>query len=446
MVRLLTQIALTFDGIHTASVRRQLVDVIGSHLIGLDDDPTVGYTGRHLTQEERTAAANALRIAHAPHALYYLEKFTENEGRSYTCNTPQGIGHYRTSATVRKSVVYAVEWMLEDIEHSTYYANRNHTWRMQKYVTDVGKVAIGSQLNSHLYTYAGSQLTRYKPMPLPPDASRMPTAIRRLWQQLTKIPDQQLTAFKAMLHRFLQSPGENGKWIASESSYVERTRRVVELLMKIGDDRWTEFRRAIAECAPLPRTRLPAGTERRAARPRKRTGQVQHPATGGRTHSCGAPFKPANFTISTGMHGPFWPATFPPLPTRRSDAKQSMRSPRFWTLIAPCTTPTRLTWENSGVWSPRYPLLRREPRGPNSIRGFAIAAVSKFTTRLLCGGPMTQTVFCTQRRSRSLLPRQSAAAIKWITRRKPEPTVILPGWAAPCFRVAWAANASPIVS
>ncbi len=250
--RLLTQIALTFDGIQTASLRRQLVDVIGSHLIGLDDEPMVGYTGRHLTQEERTAAANALRIARSPHSLYYLEKFTENEGRSYACNTSRGMIHYRTSATVRKAVVYAVEGMLDDIDRSTYYANRNHTWRMQNYVTDVGRLRDRlAQLNSHLYTYAGSSLTRYKAMPLPLDASGMPTTIRRLWQQLTKVPDQQLTALKALLDQLLQSPGENGKWIASESSYVERTRRVVELLLRVGDDRWTDFKLAIAESARL---------------------------------------------------------------------------------------------------------------------------------------------------------------------------------------------------
>lgn len=95
--KLLRRLGATFDGILTTSLRRQLVDVLGSHLIGLDDQPTVGYTGRSLTIQEQVAAAAAIRHTSSPHAFYYLEKFVEDSGRSYQFSVDGTLKSHQTT-------------------------------------------------------------------------------------------------------------------------------------------------------------------------------------------------------------------------------------------------------------------------------------------------------------------------------------------------------------
>lgn len=247
--RLLHRIAQTFDGLLTTSLRQQLVDVLGSHLIGLDDQPAVGYTGRDLTIQEQVAAATAIRRTSSPHAFYYLEKFVEDSGRSYQYNVSGEVKHHRTTAVVRAAVVRAVEGMLDDVERSSLYSNRTDTWKMREYATDVGNLRRRlAELNRHLYADPSTPWTLERPLPLPPDAGRYSAPAQRLWRELTTFPEEQLTALSQVLAGFdrqqTNSPPEN-------ASYVTRTRSILDRLIGIPADRWTDLQQQLTSAADL---------------------------------------------------------------------------------------------------------------------------------------------------------------------------------------------------
>jgi hypothetical protein len=198
--RLLGRIALTFEGILTTSLRRQLVDVLGSHLIGLDDQPVVSYTGRMLTAQEQVSAAAAIRWTSSPHAFYYLEKFVEDSGRSYQYSVNGAVMHRTTTAVVRAAVVRALEGMLDDLEGSSLYSSRTDTRKLREYATDLGNLRHRlSELNRHLYTNQNSGLTLERPLPLPSAVGRYSVPAQQLWRQLTTLSSEELNALASIL-------------------------------------------------------------------------------------------------------------------------------------------------------------------------------------------------------------------------------------------------------
>jgi hypothetical protein len=247
--RLLSLLGLTFDGLRTTSMRRQLVDVLGTHLIGLDDDPQVGYTGQRLTQHERVAAAGALRSTHSPHVLYYLEKFAESSGRTYQFHLAKGIAQFGTVAVVREAVVRAVAGILDDLDRSTYFAARTETWRMREFATDVGKLYRRLlHLNAHLNTDRNSSwnaLRHRRRLPLPIEAQRLPLSVQRLCSQLTSLTDHELSLLSSLLNDLSATPADGQSSEDKPASYVEQTLLLVGRLRSLEGKAWSELQRRL---------------------------------------------------------------------------------------------------------------------------------------------------------------------------------------------------------